>query len=261
MNPWQIAKQLSSALTARTWPDGATEKVFGRVLITDPALYVGHPEARFPVAIVRAAGAPADPELPDRLLARFAIHLFAEVPQDLYGVASTAGGARTNLGSSGGRGVLELDEEARAAIAAIAPELRLNLRPTESQDLQVGVVENRVLAERIFEVEALARRDRFYHPATFFRASVAGPNVTLTWTVPPSRWDRKKVILRRSAGATPPATATAGTGVALAGDLSTSVVDAPGAGQQSYALFAAYDENGDGTEDRYSASATKTVTV
>jgi len=101
--------------------------------------------------------------------------------------------------------------------------------------------------------------ERFYHSCEQFKAADAGSgNASLSWTIPPDRFDRDKVILRRAAGSTPPASATAGTGVTLSGDLATSVTDNPGSGSFAYSLFGAYDESGTA---RYSASRTQTVTV
>jgi hypothetical protein len=74
-----------------------------------------------------------------------------------------------------------------------------------------------------------------------------------------NRFDRRQMVLRR--GATLPASATAGTGVTLSGDLATSVVDTPGAGTWYYALFAAYDEYGSASNERYSAAATTSAVV
>ena len=66
--------------------------------------------------------------------------------------------------------------------------------------------------------------------------------MSLTWANPPSRYDLRRVRLRRAAGSTPPASISAGSEVTLAADLSTSVVDAVAAGTYSYTLFGCYDE-------------------
>lgn len=94
-----------------------------------------------------------------------------------------------------------------------------------------------------------------------------GGDATLAWRVPPDRFDRFRVRLRRAAGATAPATSTDGTNVAIA-DLATGVTDSPGAGEFSYALFGQYDETQGkdrggtpATAERDSVSVTRTVTV
>ena len=120
----------------------------------------------------------------------------------------------------------------------------------------------RAVAWTSFNVDAVGTAEAYYHPARVLQATASGGGaVALTWAIPPDRWDRVNVVLRRAAGATAPSSATAGTSVTLASVLATSVTDTPGAGQFSYALFSGYDRDGDGDVDTHSASVTRTVTA
>jgi hypothetical protein len=89
-----------------------------------------------------------------------------------------------------------------------------------------------------------------------------GGSTVLTWNLPPARYDRNALILRRAAGTTPPASTTAGTGIAV-GALVTTLLNTPGVGTFSYSLFMGYDElnSTPTTSDRFSAAATLTITL
>lgn len=88
--------------------------------------------------------------------------------------------------------------------------------------------------------------------------------VTLSWTNPSGRFDLHRIIMRRAAGSTAPATVTDGTGVTLGSDLATSVADTGlAAGTYSYSAFAGYDEinSPPSSSAKFSAPASITVVV
>ncbi len=83
--------------------------------------------------------------------------------------------------------------------------------------------------------------------------NVAGGTVNLSWALPATRFDTRRVMLRRESGAViGDFTPTTGTEVTLSGDLATSEADVPGAGTFTYALFFVYDEFGTSTDERFS---------
>lgn len=98
-----------------------------------------------------------------------------------------------------------------------------------------------------------------YSPASALAAvNNEDGTLSLSWTNPSGAVG---MVLRRASGSTPPETVEDGTGVTLGGALATSVVDSPGFGTWSYALFAGYDTRNvpATTADAYSAAVELTA--
>lgn len=268
MNAWQVARQLRYLLAGRLWP-GTAVPVFGRVWVTAEvdAEMVLH--GILPLALVRPGAAQADPtygEEPDLLRQSFVVRVLASVAGDPVGESAILGSHRTGTpAASFGRGVLEIEEELFAAIEVLVSSTGVHVYHRASSAAAVDLEPKLgLIAGREYEFETLVTADRFYHPPTRLTATDAtGGQATLAWRVTPDRFDRYRVVLRRAAGATPPATITAGTGVTLASNLATSVTDSPGAGPFAYALFGTYDDSSatPDSDDFASAADTATVTV
>ena len=264
MSPWQIARQIRYRLEQVSWADSPTETVFPAVKIIAGNVGIGTAAGyRFPFAIVRPLDATMDEDEPDILLHDFEVIIVQAVAGDDGGQRVIIGGNRSSEGSSLGRGIMELEEVVGAELFDEVQGSGIKMRLTGQSEIAAAEVDGiGYAAARSLRIQAWCNRTRHYHPVTRFTATDAtGGDTSLAWTIHPDRWDRYNVVVRRASGATAPASATAGTGVTLAGLLSTSVTDSPGAGQFSYAVFAGYDETGDSSADRYSAAATATVTV
>lgn len=263
MNGWQVAKQLKHILAAATWPDSPGNPVFGKVLVSVAPNKDSIGQLRFPFALVVPTSSTADEEEPSLEVQSFSVRIIQRVASDPWGEAALIGGPRGGgQGASGGRGIMELEEELLKAIKNLdrtnGVRLRVQWRGAvgAAQDEEVGYV-----AIREYQLEAWVTTDRHYPAPTRLSGTTPGGGTTvLSWTLPASRYDRKELVLRRAAGATPPATVTSGTGVTV-GALATTVSDTPGAAQFSYSLFMGYDELGSGSVDRYSEAETLTITV
>jgi len=261
LNPWQVARQLKSLLEAAVWPDTPSERVFARVLVTANVTKAAAGELRWPFCTIRPLDAQADEEEPDLLLQNYEVLFGAQVAGDTFGERSILGGPRSaGQGSSRGRGVLELEEEVLEAVAdlnetngiRIRSRLRSAVEAVEDEDL--GYV-----AFRTHRLEAWTSSRRSYRAPTRLVGVLGVGSVTLAWVLPPARYDRSAMVVRRAAGGTPPADPTSGTGVTV-GALDTGVVDAAGSGTFSYAIFMGYDELGAGA-DRFSPAVTITVVI
>lgn len=269
MNEWQVLKELQNKLRLREWEnDASNEIVFASVIIT-PGI---PPEALIdisqPAALLNVGAGRYDPEnqeLPDLIEQDFDITWTQVVPNDATGEAALVGGHRTaGQGSSKGRGLLEIHEEGTAAIGKILSDVGLKHQNIFKSGVAAEYFEKfGYVVWRRVSFSALVSRDRFYHPVTKFTAvdAAGAGDADLAWTNPPDRYDYIRNIVRRAAGGTPPATATDGTGVTLGSDKATSVTDSPSAGPFAYSVFAAYNETGGTTNERFSASDTATVTV
>lgn len=266
MNAWQVARQLAYLLRTATWPDTPSAVVFGEVAVTDvPLEQAIGAFGRFPLALIRMGGGPADPQQPQLLTESASVDLVVALPGDSVGERSLLGGPRAGgQGTSAGRGVLEVEEEAAEACQKLggANGVRVRIvsrgRSAVSEDKAHGYVMSRGLA---LEVRCSAAR-HYPKPMNFVATGGVG-QVVMTWDLPPARFDRLAVILRRASGATPPASATSGTGVTLASATATGVTDVVAAGTYSYALFESYDETSatPATADRYSESVTRASVV
>jgi hypothetical protein len=222
-----------------------------------------------PLALIRVQEASADPEFdeePDVLQQAFDVTIGCSVPADKFGEAAIMGANRGQLASQG-MGLLQIEEKLISTLGGLTEldGLKFLLRgkggAQVSHEAQLGYV-----AWRSYRFEAMVTGTRFYHPASRFVATGGVGQTVMTWRLPPSRYDYRRMILRRASGSTAPASATAGTGVTLTGTpdgvSATSKTDGSlSAGTYSYSLFAAYDEYGTSSDERYSAAISKTVTV
>lgn len=266
MNGWQAIRQLRYRLQERNWT-GTSELVFGKVTL---ASRVDDEEdlaqGNVPLCVLRLGGARSDPEFgeePDLLeqdvIARILVQVEADPSGETALVGANYGSALT---SSAGAGVLQVERELLAASARLqdVDGIRCYVKATSAADIQR--VRGSVVAVREYRFAMLVGADPYYHPPTRLAATdLGGGQTSLTWTLPPDRFDRYRVVLRRAAGATAPTSITGGTGVTLSGDLATSVTDSPGVGTFSYSIFGAYDETSSPPDGDDVASDPDSVTV
>lgn len=262
MNPWQVVKNLRYRIGARKWPDAGGGTVIPSVKIVPAAFDVLFQAAvRKPVLGIKPGPAVPDPETRGFMDQRIDLLLVVDVVGDDLGEPAMVGAGRPGGAiQSQARGILEVEEELKREIRSLVAE---GFRLTVLDDGDSDALEDQnghYLAYRTYTVLARCTEDRYYHPPRNLVATGGVGSVALTWVLPPDRYDRRSVVLRRAAGATPPASATAGVGVALVGFLPTSVVDAGLApGTYSYAIFGGYDETGSATNQRFSAQETGTT--
>ena len=171
------------------------------------------------------------------------------------GEPAVSGGTRTSgIGSSVGRGVLEVEARVRAAIHAARLGVRFRVSSGSGIDPRDAPGPG-VVAQSSFRVTASrVPVEPFYHPPILPVASGGFGSASLAWTSPPTRFDRFGIMVRRLAGFNLPTTTTGDQIVApSSGAGVTSYLDSPAAGTYSYGIWAAYDEAGAGAADRFSA--------
>lgn len=280
MNTWQIVRQIKHLLQSRRWSAGASnDPVFGSVVISQGPEDRTMRTLRMPLALVRIGSNTADPEhseMPDLIQQDIEAVVMCSIPSDTIGEAALIGANRTGGStSSAGRGLLEIEEELFDAIGDLNDTTGARLRLVSSSAPDPELFEDTAYAVwRKYRFQGAVTMDRFYHPVTRFSVAAPGAgNATLTFTLPPNRWDKQAIVIRKASGSTAPATATDGTSVdassitwsATTAMTSVSLTDpAPFSppGTWSFSVFAAYDETGSDTNERFSAaaSATKTLT-
>lgn len=270
MNRWQNLRQIAYLLRSVAWPSGSAGRVLADAIVsaseaTRPALTRGST-----FAVVRPLGAERDQDQPGRsATARYEVTLVTSVQDRATNQGSVIGANATDLGSSSGRGVEEVADAIEGALSVLTPSSSgLQARGVRRDDPRPAS-DDESLLETPFELEVTDEVvARSYAPARWLAAVGGVGQVALSWRIPPDRFDRFRMVLRRAAGATPPASPSSGSGVALSGDLASSVTDAGlAAGTYAYALFAAYDDlaNPPGTpaavERSYSPAATCVAVV
>lgn len=264
MNDWQIERQVKYTLAARRWEGNASyDPVFGAesVFISVADVEAALAYLRTPLAMIRPGDAIVDPDRDEEqglIRFGFVVRVLSLVMGGAFGEeallgANRSGATTTGQGSSQGRGLQELEEEVRAAIKLMQPQNGIRIQSRGKSG--VGYTAPRqgnymVFRDLVFEATGTADRD--YEPPTNFRATGGAGSIALAWTNPPDRYDLYKIIIRRAAGSTPPATVSAGDAVALTNDtitasvdrddLDSSKTDVIAAGTYSYSFFVQYDE-------------------
>lgn len=265
----QIARVLQDKLRQRKWKGNpANAPLFHSlsVIVTVTPEREAIQDAVQPVCLVVPEEGQADPEgggeQSDYFRGTIRLVLFTMVEGDALGERALLGANRDSDGPIG-HGILELVPEVLAVTKRLLPDDGVILS-LHSQGAARGQAVHTdqglwylVAQENTFTVTYTA--EEYYPPARRMAATVAGPVVSLSWLLPPDRFDTYRPILVRKAGSTPPTSVTDGTPTTLA-DGASATTDSPGSGTWSYAIFIAYDPNGEtptGSGDlTYSAGAT-----
>lgn len=270
MNLWQFCRQFKKVGTEAEWTDGSAERVFGSVIVTPIPTEQSFDNLSFPVLLLTPLTGNSDPlhgEEPSLIEYDFEATIIQAVAGDDIGEPTLLGANRTELGSSRGRGLLELEEELFRAANLLNNIDGIRVVSTKQSATGANLVADLgYVAWKDYTFKVLLRDFRFYHSARNLAANVnTDATVSLEWNLPPTdRYDLHQMVLRRATGSTPPAEPTDGTGVTLGSDLATSVVDGPLASDTySYSLFAGYDEKNEtpSENERFSEKITKTVVV
>lgn len=265
MTVWQAVRQIKFKLLARTWPDSPNGNVFANVYVTQgPAEDISPSNIRFPFAIVGVMDSTTDQDDQRYQVQRIEVKIVCQHSGDQFGEAVMIGGNRQSVGQSKGRGILEIEEQVMQALQFLDPSGALRLQLVSTGTAEAVLTQDvGYIVVRPMTFQARLTTSRVYptpNAGKTIRYSVAGGNVTLSWTWH-ERFDlhaaytspiqlstlRGKLTLVRKAGSSAPASLSDGTVVTLSSNAATGVVDTPGTGTWSYALFPQYDEFGDAT--------------
>jgi hypothetical protein len=267
MNTWQILKNLKYQLKNRNWT-GTSNCVFhpnSIIVSANPELHALS-TLIVPIAIIKPLDLTVDPEFGEErsLIERqIQLSLITAIGGDAATSENAVLGANRTSGSvkSEGRGLLELEEELYAAIQRLTESTGVKISFISSSGNAVTRIDTGdaiwYVSMADYRFKMFCGTVRSYEPVRELSVTVPsiGTENDLAWILPPDRYDRYRIIVRKAAGTTPPATPTSGTGVVLGSDLATSVTDTVVFGSTtSYSVFVAYDETHDphSNEERYS---------
>lgn len=269
MNRWQVVRQLRWLAWQARWQGGS-----GRI-VASPIITAGLSPDDL-LGVVRAgplvafsAGEDTMDEASSGLgVATIPMTIAVAASNDKMNMAALVGthGGRDQSSTYGqttsqGRGLLEVESVLLSYLGQGAADIGLGIQVRAVGAPASGKVDGQSLAVREYRLSCRCTTDPYYHPPQ--RVAVAGG--TMSWALPPARFDRFRIVVRSASGTTPPATPTSGSAVTLASDLATSVAVSSG---NAYAVFAAYDETRDvvightlSEEQRYSAQERGTTAV
>lgn len=242
MNQLQIARQIKYLIESDSWSGGS--QTVQAIISSMPMRDILRVHERLPVAVVRLGSQTFDPDFPEIALnIGISVEIAQRVDNDSYGEANIKGGARPSLLVSAGRGLGEISSQIIQAIKKNEPNTGISFHSRIESSSAYSHSEYPPYAIHTIQLSAKGGIDPYYHPARL----ISNSSGTLSWTLPPDRFDRYEVILRYAAGSTAPSSVTAGSGATLSGVLATSYThgaDGQGSGTFSYALFAGYDVTG-----------------
>ncbi|RLB44671.1 MAG: hypothetical protein DRH30_00905 [Deltaproteobacteria bacterium] len=253
MNPLQQIEQLDYLTRSAVWPGVGGKAVMDSMISAlTPQELVGEASSHF--VVWAPSTDTGDAEQPDMIDQRYSAWLACVVYGDRKGEHPVIGGTMGPDGvlASDGRGLLEVQAPFLEAVAKLTGANGIRATCAYKSGIAPAMIDRTNWVFRQYTFLCMASSKAYYHPVR--RLSKSGS--TLTWTLPPDRFDRFRIVLRVADGSTtPPASPTDGRGVALASDLATTVDD-PAASPVAYSAFAAYDGRQDGApavERAYSA--------
>jgi hypothetical protein len=270
MTPFQMLRQIKWLATRARWAYGTQALVLGESVYATAGIVDDAVKTRFPLCLLNLGAGRPDPDDPDLIEQDFVLALVTLVHGDPMGEQALGGGPRTQgIGDSRGRGLAEVEAPVLDALSRLTGADGCPIIVSESSEAAAAVLNDGAVGTsgvaRVYTLTALCTRQEEWQPPSLLVATQVPPagtlSVSLSWAIPPLRYDLRQMVLRRAVGATPPASATDGTPVTLSTVLATSVVDTvPGLGTYSYALFAGYNDAGDdgATDDHYSSQVVGT---
>lgn len=247
----QVGMQLRKLIREATHPLGAAEVVLGSSFYLSAGLDPSQLPSRAAWGLCLIDTFEADQDTPGLVTQTFGLIIATTVTSDPLGESSVIGANRTGgIGSTKGAGVLNLEAPILDAVGSLTGADGAPILVSTASGAAITKVGSDEIAQRQYQIRAVCTvADAWPAPSELVATDAGGGQITATWTLPPARYDLRSLILRYAPGATPPATPTAGTGVAIDVTDTTVTFTPSGGSPYSLALFAAYSDNDDPTHD------------
>jgi len=243
MNARQMAQQIRHVLSTATWPESPSKVVFGSRLAYVVAGLPNEDElpGAFPFVLVTLGSGTTDPDDPNLMDQTFDVLTVADVSGGRMGEQALVGGAKSALGTSANRGVLELNERVRDALKDLrgvdGAALQLHSATTGSP-IQLGKGRHMAIGESTF-TGWITAAPSYTHPV---RLAKTGSVWTWTGGQCSSRFDFIRYRLGYVAGTAPAQTPGDMDAIVYTGTAATVTI-APVAGK-TYSIFADYGSRG-----------------
>lgn len=248
MNDWQLTQQLRYIIQQIEWSVGDPLFRDTNILIApiDPYGALEN-QASYPYIIIRTLDkrmGPANRNRPDEIEYSIGLDIVHRVPGDKNAEASLLG--RNQQAGTLGKGILEIEETLQASIEILTTKNGMHFAFVGASAAGADPIGEHNETIRRLNYKARGTRARFYNKPLRFRASNSSGTVTLTWTLPPTRYDTLRVeVWRHTSEIT-----SYGQGTSIYSGTGTSTTNAPGAGTWYYAIFGIYVEPGSSTEKK-----------
>jgi hypothetical protein len=253
VNTWQASQRVKNVLKSLRW-GGTGDAIFGRdsVFVTQGSIMQFIDQLKLgdaAGAFVKVGTARAHAELKDLWIQNLSVFLMVAVPGDQIGERPLIGANRSAITGGGGRGLLEVEVEALAAIEQLdrSGQFAISFRVASKAEPFQNEDGYHLAREYAFEAE-LSRAYQYMAPLAV--AASGDPTVTISWTAPDIVTNLVAYVVRRVSGTIPAGFVTDGTDVPWTSG--TSTTDAPGSGTFTYSVFAAYDDEGGAVEQDHS---------
>lgn len=266
MNLQQALRQVQSLVRAAAWSESPTEAVFAEDSVIVSAAFdaAALGEVRYPLCVIAPGDAEREwPENPLFEKARAVVTLVVRQEGDRLGQYALTGGHRAaSSGSSGNRGLLEVEERLLDAIDSLGPSDGESYAVAAASDAAPeSWQDGGHVLRRSYTLDLWLNGKRTFPSCWAPTGPAAGGTVTLAWYDPPSRYDLLNIHVRRISGSLAP-TLTTGTSIGPVTLGTQTLANAPGSGTWTYGIWGAYDETGGGTAEKYSdAVVSVTATV
>lgn len=257
MDSLQIVRQVKYQLEQQAYAEGDARNVFAsgsvRVVAEVPEEIMA--ETRGPFGFVVYTAGNNDPEHDEIKEASVTVTVVVCHFGDMFGEDAVIGGlASPTSGNSASKGVLEVGRHVRSALRNLDTADGIQTLSLISSDAQVALIDGNRSAARQDHTLTVYHEDVDSYPSVErFAGSAAGGTATLTWTDPGTRYDSNDIEIRRVSGSVASFVRTSGTLVGNIALGTQTTTDSPASATYTYGAWGTFDENGDGTEERYSS--------
>lgn len=250
MNVWQVCQAIQGLLRAQKWP-GSTNPVFDtdsvRIIPQGDEISDLDEGLIPPLCLIMPLGGEMDPqhrEEPTLVKRTIDITIVTVNQGDRIGETPIMGGQRADATHSGGRGLLEIEEQVFTAIAKLNIQQGIIIQCSAFGEGQVRRDQgNNYIGIQDYTFQVWCSTIATYQGASSFTATGRTGEIDLAWTNPPVLQNTYRSVLVRKAGATAPTSISDGTivassvGLAISSYANTPLVP----GTYSYSLFVTYD--------------------
>jgi len=250
VNVWQVCQAIQGLLRAQVWP-GSSNVVFDtdsvRIIPQGDEISDLDEGLIPPLCLIMPLGGEIDPEHreePTLVRRTIDITLVTVNQGDRIGETPIMGGQRADALHSGGRGLLEIEEQVFNAIAKLNIQQGIVIQFAAYGEGQVRRDQgNNYIGIQDYTFQVWCSTTATYQGASNFTATGRTGEIDLAWTNPTVLQNTYRSVLMRKPGATAPTSITDGTVVSSSVGLAiSSYADTPLLpGTYSYSLFITYD--------------------
>ena len=261
MTPWQLMRQLQYLLRADVWPGGTAG--VGDTFPADSVIITAGVDQRwlnnvnFPVCLIKPGTASSDDDEPGLIRQDVQIQIAVKHEGDFAGEFALTGRNRPAADlKSIGRGLMEVEERIYATLAKLSDASGIRITGQIASATDGLMINSAYIAQRSYAFTCHCADTKFYHPPTNFAITIPVSNPVLTWDLPATRYDSRRVMIRRlTASFDPDAPPSATDGIEIDTDADDTTITDPvvtSPTTYTYSAFYVYDEHGEGSDQQYS---------